>query len=90
MKEADEIELERTHLHALELRRSHEVGYRAKATTDGERKLRDVWITQIEKEIAEERKFLGLPPEEKLPEMSVDDILAELEDDDAPAGPRGP
>lgn len=44
MKEADEFEVERTHLHALELRRSHEIGYRAAAKSDGERQLRDVWI----------------------------------------------
>lgn len=38
--------------------------------------LREVWIAQIEREIANEKKFLGI--EEDLPEMSDDEILAAL------------
>lgn len=66
------------HLSALEIRRSHEIGYRAAATSKNERDLRDVWIKQIEKEIASERAFLGLPPEVEFPEMSDADLLAAL------------
>ena len=31
------------------------------ATGEGEKKLRRVWVTQLEKEVANERKALGLP-----------------------------
>lgn len=65
-----------THLNALELRISHEREYLANAKTDQERILRRVWIQQVEKEIAGERKFLGLTDE--LPELSDDELLAEL------------
>jgi len=65
-----------THLNALELRLSHERTYLAQAKTQNERALRQVWITQIEKEIDGERKFLGLSGE--LPEISDDELLAEL------------
>jgi hypothetical protein len=40
-----------SHLNALQLHLSNERNYLAKAKTDGERELRKVWITQIEKEI---------------------------------------
>ena len=70
---------DRTHLHALELRLSNERMHRAAARTDSEQELRSVWISQLQREIAGERAFLGLPPEEKLPEMTLDEILAELE-----------
>ena len=67
-----------SHLAALQVRLSHGKGYLSAARTAKERKLRAVWIAQIEKEIASERQFLGLPVEEALPEMSDDDLLAEL------------
>lgn len=70
-----------THLDALELRLSHERGYLAKAKTEQERALRQVWIVQIEKEIIRERKFLGL---NDLPVMSDDELLAELTKDATP------
>lgn len=65
-----------THLNALQTRLSHERSYLAKAKSDHERALRQVWIAQIEKEIDGERKFLGLTDE--LPKMSDDELLAEL------------
>ncbi len=63
-----------THLAALELRLSHEREYLRVAKSDGERELRTVWIAQIKKEIAFEKKFTG----EEIIQMSDDDILAEL------------
>ena len=65
------------YLHALQLRLSRQRGYLRVAKADGERQLRAVWISQIEKEIRDQRKFLGLPDEAEL-EMTDDEILAEL------------
>lgn len=62
-----------SHLNALETRLSHErVRYEADRS-----ELRKVWIAQIEREIAGERKFLGLP-ETEFGEMSDDELLAAL------------
>lgn len=66
-----------THLNALNVRLSHERGYLAAAKSNVERDLRSVWISQIEKEISDERTFLGLG-EDVVPEMSDDDLLALL------------
>jgi hypothetical protein len=49
----------------------------ANAKTDGEKALRSVWVRQYEKQLADERAFLGLGDE--LPELSDDELLAELE-----------
>lgn len=65
-----------THLDALELRLSHERARLAAAKSKGEREIRTVWVRGIEKEIADERKRLGLTNE--LPEVSDDELLAEL------------
>jgi len=68
-----------SHLTALQTRLAHEHGYLADAKTQKEIALRKVWIAQIEKEIADEKKFIGF--EEISPEvdnMSADDLLAEL------------
>lgn len=46
-----------THLDALELRLSNERIRLRESTTEGARKLRRVWIAQIEKEIADEKEF---------------------------------
>lgn len=65
-----------THLNALELRLSHERERLAKAKTERERQMRQVWVSGIEKEIASERKLLGLT--DNLPQISDDELLAEL------------
>lgn len=65
------------HLSALELRLSHERTYLAAAKTTGERELRTVWISQIEREIAGEYKFLGIEQGNEL-EISDEDLLAAL------------
>lgn len=67
-----------THLNALELRLSHEREYLRAAKTDMERDLRTVWISQIEKEIADERAFLGLAEPVVNADISDEDLLAEL------------
>lgn len=66
-----------SHLNALELRRSNERNYLARAKTEKERALRKIWIAQIEKEIAGERKFLGKKKDPDV-DMSDDELLAEL------------
>lgn len=66
-----------THLDALHLRLSHERSYLAEAKTEKEKELRRVWIVQIEKEIAVEKKILGLE-EVKKDTISDDNLLKEL------------
>jgi len=72
-------ELKMTHLDALELRLSNERLYLSAAKTENERNLRRVWITQIEKEIECEKKFLLLTEEELNPtdEELLKDLLRE-------------
>lgn len=65
------------HLAALEARLSHERAHLAKATKTGEIELRKVWIAQVEREIAAERSFLGMP-EVTAVEMSDDELMREL------------
>lgn len=63
-----------SHLNALQHRLSNEQGYLAAAKTDGERELRTMWVSQIEREIAAEYAHLGITP----CTMSDDELLAEL------------
>jgi hypothetical protein len=65
-----------SHLIALITRLGNERSYLAAAKTQAERDLRKVWISQIEREIAHEEKFIGVASAET--EMNDDDILAEL------------
>lgn len=66
------------HLTALHIRLSHERGYLAQAKSDTERELRAVWIAQIEKEIAAERAFLGMPADDVTPDLDDDELMREL------------
>ena len=68
---------DRSHLNALQVGLSHERMRLANAKTAGEKALRSVWVRQYEKQIADERAFIGLCDE--LPELSDDELLAELE-----------
>lgn len=63
-----------THLNALELNLSHERARLANAKTDAERASRSVWVAQLEREIASERKFFAV-------ELSLtdDELMAELQ-----------
>jgi hypothetical protein len=69
--------IDTTHLDALNVRLSHERSYLAEAKTEKEKELRKVWITQIEKEIEREKKFLGIEDIETN-EINDDDLLNEL------------
>jgi len=61
-----------THLNALQVALSNERSRLANAKTAGERELRAVWVSQLEKEIsAEEINFPAC-------ELSDDELLAEL------------
>lgn len=67
---------DRSHLDALELALSHE---RARLQnghwTKAQYEIRQVWIAQREREIAAERKFLGI---EAIAALTDDELLAEL------------
>lgn len=66
-----------SHLNALEIRLSHEREYLRKAKSQCEIDLRTVWIAQIEKEIADEMKFLGIDAPADC-SLTDDELLAEL------------
>lgn len=65
-----------SHLTALEIRLSHEREYLSVAKTDFEKEMRTLWISQIEKEIKDEKKFLGIEDEQI--NMSDDELLEAL------------
>ncbi len=71
-----------SHLNALELRLSHERGRLRAAKTDAERATRQVTVDGIEREIAGERKFLGLAPQ-AASAMSDDALMQALKPDGA-------
>lgn len=66
-----------THLGYLELQLSNERSRLADAKSDGERELRKVWVSQLEREIAGEIEFIG-GNRQGLADMSDDELLAEL------------
>lgn len=70
--------IDTSHLNAIENRLHNETMRLAAAKTERERAFRQREIVSAERELAAERKFLGLPTEEELPKMSIDEILAEL------------
>lgn len=66
-----------SHLSALQVRLSNERVYLSNAKTEKEKVLRKVWISQIEKEIACEKKFTGVSEIEPV-EMSDEELLSQL------------
>lgn len=68
-----------SHLNALEFGLHNERIRLANAKSAGEIAHRTVWVRQYEEQIASERKFLGLPEVEAVIEMTVDEIMAELD-----------
>lgn len=70
--------MDTTHLSALELRLSHERAFMFEEKTEAGKWMRSVWMKQIEKEIAEERKFLGLKEQKAISEISNDELRDEL------------
>ena len=68
-----------SHLVALMTGLSRERQRLAAARTEQERALRAVWVRQSEKEINAEERFLGMTETDwSEPEMSADDLMAEL------------
>lgn len=70
-----QVNTDRSHLIALISRLGNEKAYLRAAKTDGEKSLRQVWISQIEAEIAAEERFIGMAAQ---PDVSDDELLAEL------------
>ena len=69
--------MDMTHMNALLLGLSNERARLEEETTEQGRKLRTVWVKQIEKEIEGEREFLGLDKEKEF-EGSDEELLSEL------------
>lgn len=68
-----------THLQALISGLSNERARLASATKAQEIELRKVWVRQLEKEVNAEERFLGMTETDfSAPEMSNEDLLAEL------------
>jgi hypothetical protein len=67
-----------SHLHALEFRLSNERVRLVEAKTKKEIEMRTAWVAGIEKEIENEKKFLGIDGIEEMNEISDDDLLGEL------------
>ncbi len=67
-----------SHLVELEAGLARERDRLRGAATDAERTAREVKVAQAEREVAGEREFLGFPPEQQLPEMSDDELAADL------------
>lgn len=68
-----------SHLVALMTGLSRERQRLAVARTEQERALRAVWVRQSEKEINAEERFLGMTETDwNEPEMSADELMAEL------------
>ena len=68
-----------THLVALTTRLHNERRALKAATKAQEIALRTVWVSQIEREINGEERFLGMAETDwNAPEMSIEDIMAEL------------
>jgi len=65
------------HLIALQANLANEQDRLSNANTMEERKLRQVWVAQLEKEIADEKKFLGMDDLTGV-EMSDSELLAGL------------
>lgn len=79
MADTNERDRDLTHLDALTSRLAREKARLASAKTESERALRTVWVSQCEKEIAAEYKFLGIEPVVSN-ELSNDDLAAMLDE----------
>jgi hypothetical protein len=74
--------MDTTHLDALEVGLSHERARLSASKSRHERELRTVWVAQLEKQISDEIKFLGLDAADlaarEISNMTDDELLAEL------------
>lgn len=66
-----------THLEHLRLGLSNARARLAEAKTESERRIREVWVAQAEREIEGELRFLGLPADDDV-QMTDDELMAEL------------
>lgn len=69
-----------THLVALLEGLSKEKARLSAARKPSEIAIRSVWVSQLESEVANEYKFLGMTPDSELPEMSDNELLVALSD----------
>lgn len=76
--------VDRSHLDAIQLRLSHERARLSSARTLKEKRQREIWVAQIEKELADEYRFLGIQPDTSAEELSDDELMAELESNGSP------
>lgn len=70
--------IDTSHLDAIRIRLSHERSRLAEAMLDSERKLRSSLVAGIERELAGELKFLGLPPDPQTSDIDDDALLDAL------------
>lgn len=68
--------MDMTHLHALELRLSHERQRLNDASEPSEVAIRTVWVNNCKKEVEAEKKFLGIVDE--VPDNLSDEELLDL------------
>lgn len=66
-----------SHLDALNLNLSNERTRLTNAKSSQEKELRTVWVNQLEKEIAAERKFLGIA-DSTIESISDEELFKEL------------
>lgn len=66
------------HLNALEVNLSNERVRLYNAKTCAERDLRSVWVSQLEREVAKEKEFIGYVEPAGISGMSEDELMAEL------------
>lgn len=67
-----------SHLSAISMRLFNEKQRLSVSVKEKDVKFREMMVEQAEKELAQERKFLGLPAESLDIEIDEDDLLAEL------------
>lgn len=79
-----DIPKDTSHLDALELGLSRERERLRNAKTEKEKRQREVWVGQMEREVAAEREFLGLPPATEATAQSDQELLDALLGDDTP------
>lgn len=72
------MQIDTSHLNAIRIRLSHERERLAVSNSESERKQRAVWVAGIERELASELKFLGLPSDTPSDPIDDDALFDEL------------
>lgn len=70
--------MDTSHLDSLRIALSNERCRLASATSTKEIELRKVYVSQLEKEVQGEMKFLGITEQETVTDLNDDDLLNEL------------